>query len=181
MHHDIVQYCCLTHYAASTNDFRINFAYEFTPGNIQNKIKLQINRAEVPALNIQPYSVCLALENKYPDLTPEFLDYDPNTNLIVNGKAMIQYGAAKTCSQGDGEIKVNFEHSTTEEAREKLKDKWYYKKCQAAWNRPEWKNRKTFPVTEECFMTLYDATLARKYTWDISLVKVTMTLTTIQD
>ncbi len=151
---------------------RVNLAYEYTPGHIENKIKLQINRAPVPQLGIPAYSLCFALENKYPDFSHEFMDYDKNNDMKVTGKAMVQYGRASSCAEGDGEIKLNFEHSTTREAREQLKNKWYYKQCQAMAQTPAWRGRSSLPVSEPCFMTVYDATNARKYTWDIQFTKV---------
>ncbi len=156
--------------------YRVNLAYEFTPGNLQNKFKLQINRAPVPQLSIPAYSLCFALENKYPDFSTEFLDYDKNNDMKVTGKAMVQYGEAGTCAEGDGEIKVNFEHSTTQEARDQLKNKWYYKKCMEMKNTPAWRGRNSLPVSESCFMTVWDATNARKYTWDIQFTKVRTTV-----
>ncbi len=147
-------------------------AYEFTPGNLQNKFKLQLNRAPAPSLGIDEYSFCFALENKYPDFSTEFMDYDKNNDMKVTGKAMMQYGKAKSCSGADGEIRFTFEHSTTQEARDQLKEKWYYKQCMEAKSTPAWRGRNALPVTEACFMTLYDATSARRYTYDIQLTKV---------
>ena len=40
-------------------------ASEFTPGNIQNKIKISAQRAGLAAIGMDPYSLCFALENKY--------------------------------------------------------------------------------------------------------------------
>ncbi len=152
--------------------YRVTLAYEYTPGHIQNKFKLQINRSPEPSLGISPYSLCFVLENKYPDFSQEFMDYDKNNDMKVTGKAMVQYGAANSCPEGDGELRVNFEHSTTQEARDALKDKWYYKQCMEEQNSPAWSGRNSMPVSEACFMTVYDATTARKYTWDIQLTKV---------
>lgn len=152
--------------------YRINVAYEFTPGYLQNKIKVQVNRAPVPALNMDPYSMCLALENSFPDFSKEFLDYD-KSEMAVTGKALVQYGKGNSCAETDGEIRVKFRHSTTEAAREELKDKWYYKQCMAMKNTPAWSGRSTLPVAEPCYMTVWDATSARKYTWNIEFVKLT--------
>jgi len=152
--------------------YRVNFAYEYTPGNLQNKVKLQVSRSPVPEIDVAPFSLCFALENKYPDFSPEFLGYDENSDMKVRGKAMVQYGQTESCSAGDGEIRVTFEHSTTAEAREELKNKWYYRKCMEQTNSPQWRGRDTKAVTEECMMTAYDATTARKYTWDVEFVKL---------
>lgn len=91
----------------------------------------------------------------------------------VSGKAMIQYGKGTSCSDSQGEIRVKFKHSTTQEARDDLKKKWYYKQCMAMKNTPEWSGRSSVPISEPCYMTVYDATSARRYTWDIEFVKLT--------
>jgi len=153
--------------------YRINLAYEFTPGYLENKLKVQINRAPLQQLNMDAYSICFMLENKYPDFSKEFLGYDEDSDMEVNGKAMIQYGTGNTCAEGQGEIRVKFQHSTTQEAREELKKKWYYKRCMELKDTPEWSGRSTLPLSEPCMMTIYDATSARKYTWEVEFVKLT--------
>ncbi|TRY76606.1 hypothetical protein TCAL_03493 [Tigriopus californicus] len=153
--------------------YRINVAYEFTPGYLQNNLKIQINRAPVPSLGMSPYSICFALNNEYPDFSKEFMGYDENNNMAVSGKAMVQYGAVSSCSDAEGEIRVAFEHSTTKEARRELRDKWYYKQCMELKNSKGWKSRSELPVAEPCYMTVWDATNARKYTWDVKFVKLT--------
>ena len=88
--------------------YRVNVAYEFTPGNIQNSLKVQLNRAPVAALGIEPYSVCLAMENQYPDFSKEFLGFDQNNDMKLTGKGMLQYGKGTSCSEAEGEIQVCF-------------------------------------------------------------------------
>nr|ALO75638.1 melanin-engaging protein [Tigriopus kingsejongensis] len=153
--------------------YRINMAYEFTPGYLQYNFKIQFNRAPVPALDMGPYSVCFNLENEYPDFGTEFLDYDANNDLSVSGKAMVQYGATSSCSDAEGEIRIKFQHSTTQQARDELKHTWYYKQCMELKNTQAWRGRKTVPVAEPCYMTVFDATNARKYTWNVKFVKLT--------
>lgn len=153
--------------------YRVNLGYEFTPGYLENKLKIQLNRAPVPALGMEPYSACLALENQYPPFAKEFLSYDENKDMSVSGKAMLQYGVGTSCADTDGEIKVAFKHSTTQEAREELKNKWYYKQCMALKNTPAWSGRDQLPLSEACYQTLWDATSARKYTWNVEFVKLT--------
>ena len=69
---------------------------------------------------------------------------------------------------------MKFRHTTTDEAREDLKKKWYYQQCMDAKNSPAWKGRAAggLPVSEACYMTAFDATRARKYTWNVEFVKV---------
>ena len=92
--------------------FRLNVAYDFTPGKIENKLKIQLNRAPIPAIGMKAYSACLNYESVYPGFSKEFLDFDPSTDLSVSGKALLQYGAGTQCSDADGEIKVGFIKAT---------------------------------------------------------------------
>ena len=62
---------------------RVKLQYEFTPGYINNKVKLMLNRAPIPALDMSDYSVCMAMENKYPPFSKEFLGFDMNQDLKV--------------------------------------------------------------------------------------------------
>ena len=162
----------------ATRSYRVSLSYDFTPGYIQNRFKLMINRAPLPALDISAYTVCVAYESKYPEFTKEFLGVDFNQELEVTGKGMVQYGEGTECDQGEGEIRMKFRHTTTDDAREDLKKKWYYQQCMATKNSPAWKGRAAggLPVSEACYMTAFDATRARKYTWNVEFVKVNETL-----
>ena len=88
--------------------FRANIAYEFTPGRIENKVKIQLDRAPLAALGMKPYSACLAYESVYPGFSKEFLDFDASTEMSVSGKAKLQYGVGTECSQTEGEVKVRY-------------------------------------------------------------------------
>ena len=63
--------------------FRVKLQYEFTPGYINNKVKLMLNRAPIPALGMSDYSICAAMENQYPPFSKEFLGFDMNQDLKV--------------------------------------------------------------------------------------------------
>ena len=62
---------------------RVKLQYEFTPGYINNKVKLMLNRAPIPALGMSDYSICAAMENQYPPFSKEFLGFDMNQDLKV--------------------------------------------------------------------------------------------------
>ena len=83
----------------ATRSYRVSLSYDFTPGYIQNRFKLMINRAPLPALDISAYTVCVAYESKYPEFTKEFLGVDFNQELEVTGKGMVQYGEGTECDQ----------------------------------------------------------------------------------
>ena len=62
---------------------------ETSPNRLNNKIKVQMNRAPVPALGIAPYTVCMSYRSKYPDFGKEFMAVDFNENLGVKGQAQV--------------------------------------------------------------------------------------------
>jgi len=155
--------------------YRAQVSIKSTPNRLQNAIKVQINRAMVKELGIKPYTICFDYESKYPDFAPEFLAVDLNQRLTVNGKASLKYGEGNSCGSGNGQIEVDFNHETTDEGSNDLKEKWYYKKCMEAKQSPEWKARSgnKLPATEPCYMTIWDATAARHYHWKVKFVKLT--------
>lgn len=153
--------------------YRVNMGLEFKPGNLENNFKLQIQRAAVPNL-MDDFSMCVNYENKYPDFSDEFMDYDKNSQMEVTGKARLRYGNAADCDSAQGEIRATFKHQTTALAREDMKNTWYYKKCMEQKNTAAWSGRgDRLPVTEACYMVVWDATTARKYNFDIEFVKMT--------
>jgi hypothetical protein len=158
-----------------TRAYRITVALESDPGTLNNKVKIQINRSPVAALGITPYTVCMTYESHYPGFGREFLALDTNEKMAVTGKARVQYGEGVECDQGDGEIKLFFNHETTQEGAKGLATKWYYKQCMDQKQSSEWQGRggNKLPATEPCYMTLWDATSARHYTWNIKFVKLT--------
>merc|ERR1719461_1368240 len=94
--------------------------------------------------------------------------------MAVQGEASVRYGEGTECGT-EGDIKVKFNHETTQEGRDDLKEKWYYKQCMAQKAKPEWSARggNKLPTTEACYMTLWDATAARHYHWEMEFVKLT--------
>merc|ERR1719250_194094 len=86
---------------------------------------------------------------------------------------MVQYGEGTTCADTDGEIRMKFKHSTTDYAQKDLKDKWYYKQCMEQKNSLGWQSHQGLPVSEPCYMAIWDSTMARKYSWNIEFVKLT--------
>nr|WQH82010.1 vitellogenin [Caligus rogercresseyi] len=153
--------------------YRIILGNEFTPGYIENRLKFRMQRTAVPGV-MTDYSICFNMDNKYPEFGQEFMAYDKSTQLKMTGNARLQYGVSADCENAPGEIKVHFEHETTEQAREDMKHTYYYKKCMEEKERPEWQGRgDRLPFTVACFRTHYDATTARKYSWKMDFVKLT--------
>ncbi|CAB4068892.1 unnamed protein product [Lepeophtheirus salmonis] len=129
--------------------YKFIIGHEFTPGYLENTLKVSTKEKESP-------ESCL-------------------TTLCLSGKAKVQYGPHEDFgNSAPGEIRITFEHATTEEAREDMKNTWYYQKCMEQKNLPSWQGRgDLFPQTEACFLTVWDATTARKYSYKIDFVKMT--------
>jgi len=154
--------------------YRMQINLEMSPNRLNNKIKVQMNRAPVPALGIKPYTVCLSYRSRYPDFGKEYMAVDFNENLAVAGQASVEYGEGTECGT-EGDIKIKFNHETTDQGKNDLKEKWYYKQCMAQKSSAEWRARggNKLPTTEPCWLTLFDATSARHYHWEVQFVKLT--------
>nr|XP_040574643.1 uncharacterized protein LOC121123583 [Lepeophtheirus salmonis] len=153
--------------------YKFIIGHEFTPGYLENTLKVKYQRKGISGI-MSDYSMCMNYQNKYPDFSEEFMDYDKNGIMKLSGKAKVQYGPHEDCNSAPGEIRITFEHATTEEAREDMKNTWYYQKCMEQKNLPSWQGRgDLFPQTEACFLTVWDATTARKYSYKIDFFKMT--------
>ena len=71
--------------------FRMQINIETSPNRLNNKFKVQMNRAPVKQLNIKPYTVCLVYKSRYPDFGKEFMGIDMNEKLAVTGQAQVCY------------------------------------------------------------------------------------------
>jgi len=152
--------------------YKINFSYEFTPNRLTNNLKLQVSRGAISNF-MEPFSMCFSYENKYPDFTPEFMQV-PSGQMDVTASGSLKYGFTKSCDNPEGEWKMTAHHSTTEEARESIKTKWYFKKCSEEKESPAWSGRgDRYPLTEACIKTVRDLTTARRYRVDIDFIKLT--------
>merc|ERR1711862_427013 len=124
-------------------------------------------------LGIEPYKVCLTYAAKYPRFSKEMYDVDLSRTYQLTGKAKLEYGAVKNCKQAEGIISVNFKYQTTDESRDTLRRKWFYKDCMASKASPVWANRNSLPVTFSCLKTIKDAYTARRYVYDVTFDKMT--------
>jgi len=159
---------------ASVRAYKMNFLSETTPGDLQQKINLELIRAATPGLDISAYRICMKYLAKYPDFSKEMYDVDFNKDLKMQGRMQVNYGEGENgCKQPEGSISGQFIYSTTPEARESLKQKSYYKECMDIKSKPEWADREGLPLVWPCIMTAFDGTRARKYYYDIKLDKIT--------
>jgi len=153
-------------------NFEFNFRYTASPGALQNNIKAQFQRKPSSALGLSEYLVCFSAENKYPSFTDDLNGGDLNQPLTLAGKIIMKYGAANKCAKAPGVITMDFKHETTAEAKTNLKSSENYKTCMNQKGLAEWKSRRGLPYTKECYMTAYDASLARKYSWDVKFESI---------
>lgn len=153
-----------------TRAYRLAVSYEGTPGRLDNKLKVQISKAEVPTLRIKPYTICLAYENRYPDFASEMMGLDFQNMQKMVGRGMLQYGEGNNCGEGDGEIRLKMEASTTPVAR----NQWFYRECMKEKSRPAYSamSNEQLPPTYACLLLLNDASTARRYRYEVEFVKV---------
>merc|ERR1712136_445368 len=97
-----------------------------------------------------------------------------------DAKVTVKYDGTTSNCNGDtqGDITADATYKTRthmEDTKRGLEGKWYYKKCMESKNSNAWRGRPetSLPMTTECFMTAYDATVARDYFWHIKFNKVT--------
>jgi hypothetical protein len=129
-------------------------------------VKLTRNPFRLSARDYPAYSICFDMNNRYPIDVQKRLDLDFSIDQKVKADMSLSWGQHSTCSNNPGRIQVLGEHQTTEEGRQALKNKWYYKTCLEDKEAPEWKNGATsFPPTHACFYTMQDLYTIYQYKW----------------
>ena len=156
-----------------TRAYRVSLQRLTAPGDLKISTKIKFERAKNTELGIPPYVVCIIYKANYPRFGKEMFDVNMTSELKMEGEAKIQYGEDTKCEKGEGEVEATFEYSTTQEARETLKKKWYYKDCMEKKSSQAWKGRNGLPVSHSCYLTAYDASNARKYKYDVKFNKLT--------
>lgn len=156
-----------------TRAYRLSLQRLTSPGDLKISTKIKFDRAKNDALGIQPYVICFMYKANYPRFSKEMFDVDMNSDMKMEGEAKLQYGEQTKCEKGEGEIEAKFEYSTTQEARETLKKKWYYKDCMEKKNSKAWQGRNGLPVSHSCYLTAFDASNARQFMCDVKFNKLT--------
>jgi len=156
-------------------EFKLNLKYERGVMGIENSLKVQFGAGGNKVIGLPDYVICASVENKYSQVGQSYMNTNLDERLSVVGSAGIKYGVGKKCGEAPGSTDIKFEHSTTQLGREELKNKWYYKQCMEQRASDEWKSGED-PYTGECWMTLWDASLARKYSWAMDFEKTTPTV-----
>jgi len=157
----------------TTRAYRMTLLSDSSPGGLTKKIKVELDRSKVTSMGIKAYKICFAYFAKYPSFSKEMFDVDLDNNMKMSGKAKLQYGEGDSCGDAKGIVTVGFEYSTTDEARESLKNKLYYKECMDKKNSPALSQKKGLPLSFPCMRTAYDAASARKVKYDIKFEKMT--------
>jgi len=150
---------------------RLNLKIKTDPGNIKNEVGAQYVREQ--SSGMKEYTVCFNYKNDYPPFPQHFEGADLDEQLTYKALLKLRYGQKKSCLEADGIIVSKIVHSTTPESVADLKDKDHYKNCMQDKTKPEWVNRKSLPLSPSCWLTKYDASNARKYSWDVKFQGVT--------
>eukprot|EP00090_Calanus_glacialis_P016360 TRINITY_DN2561_c0_g1_i1.p1 TRINITY_DN2561_c0_g1~~TRINITY_DN2561_c0_g1_i1.p1 ORF type:complete len:1526 (-),score=363.79 TRINITY_DN2561_c0_g1_i1:68-4645(-) len=153
-------------------EFKLNLKYERGVGGLKNSVKVQFGASGNQIIGLPDYVICASVENTYSQFGKSYMNTNLDERLAVTGSGGIKYGEGTKCGAAQGSTDFKFEHSTTQLGREELKDKWFYKKCMEQRASSEWKSGED-PYTAECWMTLWDASLARKYSWALDFEKTT--------
>ena len=164
--------------AGEDREFKLNIKHDSSVMARKNSVKAQLATLANPTVGIEAYMICFSMENEYSNANrfeKELMFLDLDSTLEVWGKADIKYGVGTTCGAAVGSTDVTFRHSTTQEGREELKEKDFYKKCLSQAASPEWNTRVDggIPYTAECWQAASDAGLARQYTWNMNFEKTT--------
>lgn len=144
----------------------LNMKYEFEPMFSKNElaIKLTRNPFRLNARDYPPFTICFDANNRYPIDTKEELSLDFSTDQKVKADVSLSWGQHTSCNNNPGKVQIIGEHQTTQEAKQDLKNKWYYHTCMQQKESPEWK-ASSFPVTDACFYTAMDLYTIRDYKW----------------
>jgi len=165
--------------ASKNRLYKANIDVDTEPGSLQNKISIKLSRQANNALAMPNFMICANYKSKYPDFGDEFMTVDMSQDLQVTGTALLNYGvpgASKSCKALPTAVAVQFKHSTTAQARRDLRNTWYYQRCEVDKAKPEWRLRVSnggSPITESCYITNYDAAMARKYQWIVNFKGIT--------
>ena len=157
---------------SENRNIKVNVKYERSVMGIENSLKVQFSSAGNRFLALPDYMICVSFDNKYSPIASTPFHADLSEKLGVRGKASLRYGEGNKCGSVEGAADFRFEHSTTELAREELRDKAIYKKCEEQRSSAEWRASQD-PWTLECWQTAWDVGLARRYTWSMNFQKTT--------
>jgi len=127
-------------------------------------MKMVRSQFDLGAFNVPEYSICADLTQKLSVENDKYFFMDFNSEQKTMTDASFSFGPSGNCETNDHNVKVTGVSSTTEEARDHLKSKWYYYSCM---NQKKSKEFHNFPLTDPCFYTADDLYTLRKFNFDI--------------
>jgi len=132
-------------------------------------MKLIRNQFDLGAFNVPEYSICADLTQKLSVENDKyfFMDFNSEQKTLTDGA--ISFGPSGNCEANDHKLKIFGISSTTEEARNQLKRKWYYYSCMAQKKSKEYDN---FPLTDPCFLTADDLYTLRQFKFNIETINM---------
>jgi len=163
----------------------INFKYEYendrpnihTMREVYPKqeysLKLKRKQFELGAFNVPDYSICADFANKMSVENDKYFFMDLNSEQKTLTGGAISFGPSSNCGANDHKIRITGKSSTTEEARNHLKSKWYYYTCMEQKKSKEFNN---FPLTDACFYTAEDLFTLRHFQFDVETINLPLWL-----
>jgi len=166
---------------ADARKWKIEIRRKTSAGGIKKNTEISIKKKFPSWVVDAAKQGCLkaTYQASYPSFSEQFMGVDMSQEMKMNAKVNLKYGSQASCDGAtDGDIEVDAVYKTRThlpDTKRGLEGKWYYKKCMESKNSNSWRGRPatSLPMTTECFMTAYDATVARDYFWDIKFNKVT--------
>ena len=166
---------------ANKRQWKIDISRKATAGGIKKKTEISIKK-KFPNWVVDAAKMgCLKVtyNAQYPKFSEQFMGVDWDREMKMDAKVTVKYDGTTTKCDGEtqGDITADATYKTRthmEDTKRGLEGKWYYKKCMESKNSNAWRGRPetSLPMTTECFMTAYDATVARDYFWHIKFNKV---------
>ena len=132
-------------------------------------LKFVRNNFDLGAFNVPDYSFCVDLTQKLSVENDKYFFLDLNSEQKTLTGVAISFGPSSNCETNDHKIRITGKSSTTEEARNQLKNKWYYYSCMAQKKSKEYH---TFPLTDPCFFTADDLYTLRHFKYDIETINL---------
>ena len=132
-------------------------------------MKIVRKQFDLGAFNVPDYSFCVDLTQKLSVENDKYFFMDLNSEQKTLTDGAISFGPNSNCDSNNHMVRITGKSSTTEEARNQLKSKWYYYSCMAQKKSKEYHN---FPLTDPCFFTADDLYTLRHFKFDVETINL---------
>ena len=132
-------------------------------------MKVVRKQFDLGAFNVPDYSFCVDLTQKLSVENDKYFFMDLNSEQKTLTDGAISFGPNDNCDSNNHMVRITGKSSTTEEARNQLKSKWYYYSCMAQKKSKEYHN---FPLTDPCFFTADDLYTLRHFKFDVETINL---------